>query len=56
MSAGQSLALAAQLQNLGKTYELIIYAQDNHYLSRNQDERDKRAVTWFKRHMKTNHG
>ena len=35
VSAGQSLALAEQLQKLGKTYELIIYAQDNHYLSRN---------------------
>jgi dipeptidyl aminopeptidase/acylaminoacyl peptidase len=52
VSASQSLALAQQLQKLGKTYELIIYAQDNHYLSRNQDDRDKRAVTWFKRHMK----
>jgi len=56
VSASQSLALAQQLQKLGKTYELIIYAQDNHYLSRNQEDRDRRAVTWFKRHMKTNHG
>jgi dipeptidyl aminopeptidase/acylaminoacyl peptidase len=56
VSASQSLALAQQLQKLGKTYELIIYAQGNHYLSRNQEDRDRRAVTWFKRHMKTNHG
>jgi len=53
VSASQSLALAQELQKLGKTsYELVIYAQDNHYLSRNQDERDRRAVAWFKRHMK----
>ncbi len=52
LSASQSLALAQQLQKLGKIYELIIYAQDNHHLSRNQDDRDRRAVTWFKRHMK----
>lgn len=53
VSASQSLALAQKLQKLGKmTYELIIYAQDNHYLSRNQDDRDRRAVIWFKRHMK----
>lgn len=52
VSASQSLALAQQLQKLGKTYELIVYAQDNHFLSRNQDDRDRRALTWFKRHMK----
>jgi dipeptidyl aminopeptidase/acylaminoacyl peptidase len=52
LSASQSLALAQQLQKLGKVYELIIYAQDNHHLSRNQDDRDKRAVTWFKQHLK----
>ena len=40
VSPSQSLALAQQLQKAGKTYELIIYAQDNHYLSRNQTDRD----------------
>jgi dipeptidyl aminopeptidase/acylaminoacyl peptidase len=52
VSTSQSLALAQQLQKLGKTFELIIYAQDNHSLSHNQEDRDRRAVTWFKRHMK----
>jgi dipeptidyl aminopeptidase/acylaminoacyl peptidase len=53
VSATQSLALAQQLQKLGKPYELIVYAQDNHYLSRNQEDRDKRTVAWFKQHVKT---
>ena len=52
VSASQSLALAQLLQKLGKSYELIVYAQDNHYLSRNQEDRDKRAAAWFKKHMK----
>ncbi len=48
----QYLALAQQLQKSGKTYDLIIYAEDNHYLKDNQDDRDRRAATWFKRHLK----
>jgi dipeptidyl aminopeptidase/acylaminoacyl peptidase len=52
VSASQSLALAERLQKLGKTYELIVYAQDNHSLSRNQDDRDRRAIAWFKKHQK----
>ncbi len=52
VSASQSLALAQLLQKAGKTYELIVYAQDNHYLSRNQVDRDRRAVLWFKRYLK----
>ena len=52
LPASQSLALAQQLQKSGKTYELIVYAEDNHYLKRNQDDRDRRAAAWFKRHLK----
>lgn len=52
VNPSQSLAIAQKLQDLGKTYELIIYAQDGHILSRNQEDRDRRAVAWFKRHMK----
>jgi dipeptidyl aminopeptidase/acylaminoacyl peptidase len=52
VNTSQSLTLAQQLQKLGKTYELIVYAQDNHFLSRNEEDRDRRAVGWFKRHMK----
>ena len=48
----QSLALAQRLQKQGKVYELIVYAEDNHYLSRNQEDRDRRAISWFRRHVK----
>ncbi len=47
----QSLALAQELQKLGRVYELIIYAEDNHSLSKNQEERDRRTIGWFKRYM-----
>ncbi|HVF91080.1 MAG TPA: prolyl oligopeptidase family serine peptidase [Blastocatellia bacterium] len=47
-----SLSLAQKLQKLGKTYELLIYAGDNHILSNNRLDRDKRAIAWFKKFMK----
>jgi dipeptidyl aminopeptidase/acylaminoacyl peptidase len=52
VNPGQSLSLAQKLQDLGKTYELIIYSGDGHILSRNQEDRDRRAIAWFKRYMK----
>ena len=52
VNPSQSLTLAQKLQSLGKTYELIIYADDGHRLSRNQVDRDRRAVAWFRKHMK----
>jgi len=52
LAPSQSLDLAQQLQRSGRTYELIIYAQDNHYLRNNQDDRDRRAAIWFKKHVK----
>jgi dipeptidyl aminopeptidase/acylaminoacyl peptidase len=48
----QSLALAQKLQELGKSFELVIYAGDGHILSRNQEDRDRHAVELFRRHMK----
>ena len=52
LPVSQSLDLAQQSQKSGKTYELIVYAEDNHYLKRNQDDRDRRATAWFKRYLK----
>lgn len=52
VNPSQSLTLAQKLQSLGKTYELIIYAGDGHRLARNQEDRDRRAIAWFKKHMK----
>ena len=53
ISAVRTLTLAQKLQALGKPYELIIYANDDHGLSRNRHDRDRRVVTWFKQHLRT---
>ena len=52
VSPDHSLRLAKQLQRLGRTYELTVYAGDNHTLSVNRVERDRRTVEWFKRYLK----
>lgn len=48
----QSLNLAQRLQKLSAVYELVVYAEDNHILSKNKEDRDRRALGWFKRHFK----
>jgi dipeptidyl aminopeptidase/acylaminoacyl peptidase len=48
----QTLNLAQKLQELGKPYELIVYAGDEHGLSLNRDDAERRIVEWFKKHMK----
>lgn len=48
----QTLNLAQLLQKLNKSYELVIYNGDNHILSKNQKDRDARAIAWFKKHIK----
>jgi dipeptidyl aminopeptidase/acylaminoacyl peptidase len=52
VNPSQSLTIAQKLQDLGRTYELIIYAGDSHTLSRNQVDRDRRTVSWFKKYLK----
>jgi dipeptidyl aminopeptidase/acylaminoacyl peptidase len=48
----QSLLLAQKLQKLRKVYELIIYAGDNHNLTKNIEDRDGRTINWFKKYLK----
>ena len=48
----QTLNLAQLLQKSKKEYELIIFNGDNHTLTKNQKERDAKAITWFKKHLK----
>jgi dipeptidyl aminopeptidase/acylaminoacyl peptidase len=48
----QARAFANRLHELGKTYELIIYPDDDHGLSLNRADSDRRVVEWFRRHMK----
>jgi len=52
VNPAQSLSLAQQLQKLGRIYELIVYAGDGHILSHNEEDRDRRAIIWFKRSIK----
>jgi dipeptidyl aminopeptidase/acylaminoacyl peptidase len=47
----QALPLASKLQALKKPYELIIYAGDNHGLTLNREDSDRRIIQWFKQHM-----
>lgn len=42
-------SLAQALQNLGRLYGLIVFADDNHILMRSQLERDRASVQWFRR-------
>jgi len=51
-TGNQALALVQKLQELGKTYELIVYSGDDHGLTLNRADRDKRIVEWFKKHRK----
>ena len=48
----QALELANKLQSLGKTYELHVFAGDDHPLSINRLERERKIVEWFKMYMK----
>ena len=47
-----ALALAQKLQEAGKTYELTVYAGDDHSLGFNAADRDRRVIDWFHRHRK----
>jgi dipeptidyl aminopeptidase/acylaminoacyl peptidase len=47
-----TLKMAEALTKAGKTYSVIIYADDNHILSAHRNERDQRAVEWFRSYMK----
>ncbi len=52
VSPEHSLNLAQRLQKAGKVYELVVYAGDDHTLSNNREDRDRRAANWFKRHLR----
>lgn len=47
-----TLAFAQGLQRVGATYQLIIYAGDDHGIRRNREDSDRRIVEWFRAHMR----
>lgn len=51
-SAAETLVFAQKLQQAGKPYELVIYADDDHSLSLNKDDSYRRIVSWFRKHMR----
>jgi dipeptidyl aminopeptidase/acylaminoacyl peptidase len=51
-SAAETLVFAQKLQQAGKPYELVIYADDDHSLSANKHDSYRRIVSWFKKHMR----
>lgn len=51
-TATQTLPFAGRLQELGKTYELVIYHGDTHGLMYNGGDRDARILAWFARHRR----
>jgi dipeptidyl aminopeptidase/acylaminoacyl peptidase len=48
----ETLAFAEKLQQAGKTYELIMYAGDDHGLSVNRVDSSRRILEWFRRHFR----
>jgi dipeptidyl aminopeptidase/acylaminoacyl peptidase len=47
-----SLRLAELLAQRGAPYELVIYGGDDHRISANREDRDARAIRWFRRSIK----
>ena len=52
VNTSQVLALAQKLQESGKSYELIVYANDAHGVPLNRADADRRIIEWFRLHMK----
>ena len=52
VNTSQVLALAEKLQESGKSYQLIVYANDAHGVPLNRADADRRIVEWFRMHMK----
>lgn len=48
VSPNQALALARKLEEAGNLYELVVYARDDHFVTRNFDDRLRRTIEWFK--------
>ena len=47
-----ALALAQKLGALRRTYELHVYADDDHSIFRNSADGDRRVIAWFRRYMR----
>jgi dipeptidyl aminopeptidase/acylaminoacyl peptidase len=52
VATSEVLTLAQRLQENGKTFEMIVYANDEHGIPLNRADADRRIIEWFKMHMK----
>ena len=52
VSPVRALEFAQQLQRLGRTYELVMYANDGHGLPMNRRDSDRRVVEWFRKYLR----
>jgi dipeptidyl aminopeptidase/acylaminoacyl peptidase len=52
ISAVRALEFAQRLQSFGKTYELVVYANDGHGLPMNKHDSDRRVIEWFRKHLR----
>jgi dienelactone hydrolase len=48
VSPTQALGLARKLEEAGNLYELVVYARDDHFVTRNHEDRLRRAIDWFR--------
>ncbi len=48
VSPTQALGLAHKLEEAGNLYELVVYARDDHFVTRNSEDRLRRTLDWFK--------
>ncbi len=48
----EALTFASKLAQLGKRYQLIVYADDIHEAANNRRDRDASIVAWFKQHVR----
>src|SRR5215210_7495913 len=48
VSPNQALELARKMEEAGNLYGLVVYARDDHFITRNTEDRLRRAIEWFK--------
>ncbi|HEX7313873.1 MAG TPA: prolyl oligopeptidase family serine peptidase [Pyrinomonadaceae bacterium] len=48
VSPNHALELARKMEEAGNLYELVVYARDDHFVTRNFDDRLRRTIEWFK--------
>lgn len=48
VSANHALELARKLEEAGNLYELVVYARDDHFVTRNTEDRLRRTINWFR--------